>query len=180
MLIIKIPGKELFDDEKEEFTNEEPIVLEMEHSLVSLSKWESKWKKPFLGEDSKTDEETLGYVIAMTVTLNIPPEVYSRLTRENLAAINDYINDKMTATWFNERSQQDKSREIITSELIYHWMSSLKIPMECEKWHLNRLFVRLKIAGIKSSPPKKLSPTEAAMERRRINEENRKRFNSNG
>ena len=134
-------------------------VLQLEHSLVSISKWESKWHIPFLDGKDKTLEQIIDYVRCMTITQNVKPEVYNRLTEDNLKAINDYIENPMTATTFSDINQRP-SREIITSEIIYYWMVSFNIPFECQKWHLNKLLTLIKVCNIKNSPPKKMSRQE--------------------
>ena len=133
MLQITVPAVEYYDEAKNEFINKKEQTLQLEHSLVSLSKWESKWKKPFLGKGEKTSEETLDYVRCMTMTKNVDPEVYSRLTNANIQAINDYIGDSMTATTFSKAHGDRPSRETITSELIYYWMIAYNIPPEYQK-----------------------------------------------
>ena len=168
MLTIVIPLVESFDQEKQEFVDTKTFVLQLEHSLVSLSKWESKFEKPFLGKDDKTSDETLEYIQMMTLTPDVDPEVYNHLSNENVRAINEYINKKMTATWF-AREQKQQSREIITSELIYYWMVAMNIPFECQHWHLNRLLTLVKVCNIKNQPPKKMSRRDAANQQRSLN-----------
>lgn len=180
MLQIVIPGGEQFDEEKMEFINlGRDTVLQLEHSLVSLSKWESKWQKPFLSS-SKTKEETLDYIRCMTLTQNVKSEVYSRLTIQNLNEINDYINSPMTATTFYDERTGKKNKEIITSELVYYWMIALQIPFECQKWHLNRLLTLIHVCNIKNQPPKKMSKKEIMSRNAALNEARRKQLNSKG
>lgn len=167
MLTVKVLGIDYFDEENSTFITSEDVTLELEHSLVSLSKWESVWGKPFLGPDLKTTEETLSYIKAMSLTPNIAPEVFSRLSNSNLEEINEYISAKMTATSFIEK--QTKSREIVTSEVIYYWMISLNVPFSCETWHLNRLFTLLKVCSEKNSPKKKMSKREIAARNTSLN-----------
>lgn len=182
MLTIVIPGIELFDDLKQEFTTHGELTLELEHSLVSLSKWESIYQKPFLDPDEKSQEETIGYIKAMTLTPNIPEDAYERLTNDGIQQINDYISASMTATTFHEfpgRSQRP-NREKITAEIIYYWMISFNVPFECETWHLNRLFTLIRVANEKNSPPKKMSRREIAERNRQLNAQRRAQLNSKG
>lgn len=180
MLRITVPGDEFYDEELQEFVTRGDVVLDLEHSLVSLSKWESKHERPFLGVDDKTSEETLSYIQMMIQTPDFSPEVLSRLSRSNLEEINAYINSKQTATWFSESRTPPRSREVITAELIYYWMITMKIPMACETWHLNRLFTLIKICSIKSSKPEKLSRSELAARNKQLNEQRRKQLGTKG
>lgn len=180
MLSITIPGVELFDETTQQFVNSEDVALELEHSLISLSKWESEWEKAFLGPKPKTSEETLGYIESMTLTPNISPEVYLRLTQDNLKQINEYIEAKMTATWFSDTKNGKTSREIITAEIIYYWMIALNIPMSCETWHLNRLFTQIKVLNQKNTPAKKMTQQQAAAKQRELNEQRRAQHGSSG
>ncbi len=182
MLQIKIQPKEFWDEEKEEFvTKGVEQVLQLEHSLVSISKWESKWNKPFLNkkDDVKTTEQTLDYIKCMTITQNVKDETYNSLTVSDIEAINNYIAHPMTATTFNELNQSS-SREIITSELIYYWMISLNIPMECQKWHINRLLTLIRVCNIKNGPNKKVSKKELASKYASLNAARRQQLNSRG
>lgn len=180
MLILKVPGIELFDEKHQVFVTADSFVLELEHSLVSLSKWESKFEKPFLGSEEKTDEEVLAYIEAMILTKNYPPDVLSRLTKENLAQINDYIDAKMTATWFNDKQKPKNSREVITAELIYYWMFTFSIPIEVQHWHLNRLFTLIKIFSVKNAEPEKLSKRQILARNRELNEKRKAELGTKG
>ena len=186
MLIITIPESENFDNVKQEFVRTKESVLQLEHSLISLSKWESKWKAPFLEKDPpKTNEQTIDYIRCMTITQNVDPELYHRLPPEIFPQILEYIQDPMTATWFNEAKtvQTGKSKskpEVLTSEIIYYKMISHNIPMECQKWHLNRLITLIRVFNLKSSTPKKMNKKEMLDERRARNEARRKASNSKG
>lgn len=155
MLQITIPGREQFDESTQEFIYSKEQTLQLEHSLVSLSKWESKWNKPFLTNKAKTREETIDYIRCMTITQNVKPEVYYNLTQENLEEVYKYINAPMTATTFSEEESKKSNRRTTTSELIYYWMVALQIPFECQKWHLNRLITLIRICNIENQPPKK-------------------------
>lgn len=180
MLQITIPAIESWDEQKEEFiTTAKEQTLQLEHSLVSISKWESKWQKPFLSKTEKTYEEIMDYIKCMTITQNVNPKTYERLSVSNINAINDYIDAPMTATVFNDKSRST-SREIITSELIYYWMISYNIPMECQKWHINRLLTLIRVCTIKNTPPKKMSSREIANRYASLNASRRKKLNSRG
>ena len=179
MLKITIPAREYYDEVNNEFVETKEQTLQLEHSLVSLSKWESKWHKPFLSPDDKSSEEVIDYVKCMTITQNVKPEVYNYLTKGNLEDINNYIDNPMTATTFNSE-RKSPSREIITSEIIYYWMITLNIPFECQKWHLNRLLTLIKVCNIKSNPPKKMGRQELLNRNRALNEARRKQYNTRG
>ena len=185
MLQITIPAvvKEEFDEENNEFiytTVSKEQTLQLEHSLVSLSKWESKWCKPFLSKREKTDEEILDYIKFMTITQNVKPDVYLRLSNDNIEQINNYIDAPMTATTFSKDNTRGGSREIVTSELIYYWMIALNIPFECQKWHLNRLLTLVKVCNIKNAPPKKMSKRQTASRYAQLNAARKQQMNSRG
>lgn len=180
MLQITIPAREMWDERNNEFVYTNAQTLQLEHSLISLSKWESKWNKPFLSKESKTYEETLDYVKCMTLTQKVSPEVYANLTSENMQEIQNYIAAPMTATTFSEEKGTRGGREIVTSELIYYWMIALGIPLECEKWHLNRLLTLVKVCNIKNAPPKKMGKNSIMSRNTSLNAARRKRLNSKG
>lgn len=180
MLEIIIPGREHYDEKRNEFIYTQERVLRLEHSLVSISKWESKWHKPFLSNNEKTVDEIIDYVRCMTITQNVDIDVYNCLTEDNMRAINSYIDAPMTATTFNNMRNQASTREVITSEIVYYWMITFNIPFECEKWHLNRLLTLVKVCNLKSNPPKKMSKQEIVNRNKQLNAERRKRLNTNG
>lgn len=182
MLTIIVSEQELHDERTNEFIIMDSVVLELEHSLVSLSKWESKFRKPFLGPGEKTSDEIMGYIDAMVTSSNFTSDVYDRLSKANLDEINEYIASEQSATTFSE-SPQHRARgrsEIITSELIYYWMVSYNIPFECENWHLNRLFALLRICNIKNAKPKKMSRSEIANRNRDINAQRKAELGTKG
>jgi hypothetical protein len=183
MLTLTIPAKELFNDETQKFIYTKDQVIVLEHSLVSLSKWEQVWKKPFLGKERRTTEETIDYIRCMTITPDVPPEVFSGLSNDELGKISDYINDKMTATWFNEVPGAPKanSGESITAEIIYYWLIALQIDFQVQDWHLNRLLTLIRVVNIKNDPKKKLMPKrDAAQQQRMLNEERKVRLATKG
>lgn len=180
MLQITVPATELWDGSKQEFVTTKEQTLKLEHSLVSLSKWESKWCKAYFSKENKTDEEAIDYVRCMTLTQNVDPNIYRCLTNENIAQINEYIDAPMTATHFFEQNNKTPNRETITSELIYYWMIAQNIPFECQKWHINRLLTLIKVCSIKNQPAKKMSRGEIARRNSSLNAARRKRLNSKG
>ena len=179
MLVITIPGLEYFNEETNEFTYYDDVIIELEHSLVSISKWESNWCKPFLDGKDKTMEEIIDYVKCMTTTINVANDVYNRLTEANLIEINDYIGRPMTATTFRDE-KKPVGREIITSEIIYYWMVSYNIPFECQYWHLNRLLALIKVCNVKNSPPKKMSQRDILARNKALNDARKKEFGTRG
>ena len=180
MLRITIPAIELWDELKQEFVSREEQTLEMEHSLVSISKWESKWCKPFLGKGEKTDEEVRDYIHCMTLTPNVDPDLYNYLTNENYIQINEYIQAPMTATTFREDKQSRGGQKIITAEVIYSWMFSMQIPMECQYWHLNRLITQIRACSVMNQAPKKMSKREIMSQNAALNAARRQQLNSKG
>lgn len=179
MLQIRIPAVDQWDEVNEEFVSTKEQILTLEHSLVSISKWESKWQKPFLRKTPKTFEETVDYVRCMNMTQNVNPKVFSFLTVENMQQINAYIESPMSATTIRE-SPGRKGGEEVTSELIYYWMVAHGIPFECQKWHLNRLLTLIRICNIKNQPTKKQSRREILSQNAALNAARRKQLNSRG
>lgn len=183
MLTVEIPAAELYDQATQEFINTKPQTLRLEHSLVSLSKWEAKWHKPFLTKADKTDEEMLDYIRMMTITQNVDPGVYDVIPDDVFQQIGNYISNPMTATTFSDRHNRP-SREVITAEIIYHWMINFQIPIECQKWHLNRLLTLIKVCSIKNSKNGGKAPkmTKAELMRRNtaLNAARREKHNTTG
>lgn len=180
MLEIIIPGGELWDEKQETFISTKSQKLILEHSLVSISKWEAKWHKPFLSDKEKTYEETIDYIKCMTISQNIDSEVYKNVTSKIINEIKDYINDPMTATTVPKEKGAKPSREQVTSELIYYWMTELNIPVEFQKWHLNRLLTLIRVCEFKRTPPKKRSKREIMSMNAAINAARRQELNSKG
>lgn len=181
MLRIIIPEQELWDEKNQQFLKTKAQTLKIEHSLVSLSKWESKWCKAFLGKEEKNKEEIIDYIKCMTLTQNVNPNVYNLLTDKNIEDINAYIEAPMTAyKWYSDESGGKINKEQITAELIYYWMITLNIPFECQKWHLNRLLTLIRVINLKNSPPKKLSRSEIIARNQRLNKQRRAKLNSKG
>ena len=181
MLTITVPiSPEGWDETKQEFVEPKSQILQLEHSLISLSKWESKWQKPFYSKKEMTDEEALDYIKCMTLNKTVDPDVYNHLTRENIDDVMKYIGNPMTATTFRKDDKRQINREIITSELIYYWMIASNIPFECQKWHLNRLITLIRICSIKNSPPKKMNKREIMSRNTALNAARRKQMNTKG
>lgn len=180
MLEIFIPESEDFNEETQEFILVQGIKLTLEHSLKSISKWESKWKKPFLETEKLTDDEILDYIKCMTITKNVKDETYLRLSFDNIEKIKKYIEDPMTATTFKEDKRRGGKQEFITSELIYYWMVAQQIPFECENWNLNRLLVLIRICSIKNTPSKKMSKRDLAKNNAALNAKRKAQYNTKG
>lgn len=180
MLEITLPAYEGWDEKKQEFVSLKEQILRLEHSLVSLSKWESKYHKTFISKEPKTYEETLDYIKFMTLTQNVGAEVYDRLTSKDLEKINEYIADPMTATVIHDQSKGSANREVMTAEVIYYYMIALNIPVEFQKWHLNRLLTLIKMCNIKNSPPKKRSAQSVINHYAALNAARRQQLNSKG
>lgn len=182
MLHLVIPEREYFDDEKQEFISIPEQSLNLEHSLVSISKWESKWQKPFLGEKERTYEEFVDYIKCMTLDENVNEETYSHLTKQEIDQVLKYVDDKMTATWFNEHDQKKGGRggQAITSELVYYWMVAFQIPFTCETWHFNRLLTLIRICEVKNQPSKKMKKKDILKSNAALNEARRNKFGSRG
>lgn len=180
MLKIVIPPREGFDNDKQEFVHFPGQTLHLEHSLVSISKWEAKYHKPFLGKDKKSNKELVDYVKCMTITQNISDETYSFLTAENFTEINAYIGDSMTATWFTNLDKATHSSEQITSELIYYWMIACEIPFECQRWHLNRLMTLIRVCNAKNGKQKKMSKADTLKRNASLNAARRAKLHTKG
>lgn len=173
MKTIIIPKSEYYDQAKNEFVYIDETVLKLEHSLLALSEWEAKWKKPFFTQKSRTIGEMRDYVRCMTIGKKAPEIVYASISIDLLKDIFEYVNDSRTATWINERKPMGgmpgSRNQVITSELIYYWMVAAQVPFEAEKWHLSRLFMLLRICSIKSQPSKKMSKNEVLRQHAALN-----------
>lgn len=180
MLTITIPDLELWDEEKEQFVTIKGSTLQLEHSLVSMSKWESKWHKSYLNTKEKTPEETVDYIRCMTITQNVNPLLYPNIPEKEVQKIIDYIEDPMTATTISDDKKNPGRQEIITSELIYYWMTAFNIPQEYQKWHLNRLITLIRVCERKNRTPEKKSPKEVAKSYAALNKARRSKLHSKG
>lgn len=185
MLEIRVDGQELYDEKNNTFIKTPPTILQLEHSLISISKWEAKWHKPFIqSSDNMNRDEIIYYIKCMTISPgNVKDEVYLTLSQDNINSIIVYIKDPMTATWFKEEKQKSRSREIITSELIYYWMIALQIPFECQKWHLNRLLTLIRVCNAKneeSSNKPKMGTRELMSRNAALNAQRRAKLHTKG
>jgi len=175
--------KEMFDEFKQEFIPPiklPEVTLELEHSLVSLSKWEAKWEIPFLGDATKTEEQTLDYIRCMTMNDGVPEEVYGRLSNDDIRIVSEHINSKMSATWFADKPSAPGRKEVITAEVIYYWLIALTIPFECQNWHLNKLLTLIKVCNQKNAPEKKMSRSELIARNRELNASRQKQHKTTG
>ena len=180
MLTITLEETELYDEETSTFTTLSGVTLELEHSLISLSKWESKHNVPFLTDKERTSDQIIDYLGMMIITPGIDPAIIHRCSTKDLETIQNYIDAKQSATTFMETPGRGGPKEVITAELIYFWMVNFGIPFECQHWHLNRLFALIRICNIKNSDQKKLSPAEIAARNRQLNAERKKELNTTG
>lgn len=183
MLELTIPKQSLFNNDTQEFVEIKETKLKLEHSLLSLKKWESRWHKPFLVDAEKTLPEIIDYIYCMSLDRNVDQEIYKYLTNENISRVVEYIKNPMTATTFSGNTlvgAQRYSKETITAEIIYYWMVALRIPVEFEKWHLNQLLTLIKVVNIKNGGDKKMSPKEAAAQRKALNAKRRAKYNTKG
>jgi len=180
MLSIVVIGEELFDEETNEFSTVGDVVLEFEHSLVSLSKWEAKHEKPFLGKTEKSKEETFDYLKCMVLTPDVPDEVFLHLSQDNVDEINRYLESKQSATTFSNLPKERGQSETITAELIYYWLVTFRIPFECQHWHLNKLFSLIRVCSVKNAPPKKMSKSEMIANRSKLNAQRKAAMGTRG
>ena len=184
MFPLDIPEREFFDDKKQEFIYVKPMRIYLEHSLLSISKGEAKWKTPFLTKQEFTYKESIEYIKCMTVTSCVPENAYLAISQADIRAVWKYIDDEMTATWFNDQKEgmpKSKRRsQAVTSELVYYWMVSYGIPFTCEKWHFNRLLTLIRICDIKNTPSKKMKNKDILAQNRALNAERRKRLGTKG
>lgn len=177
MLQIKIDGVEMFDEQTNAFVTIKPTILNLEHSLIAMAKWESKWHKPFLS-NNHTSEEVLDYIRCMSIK-PVGIDTIKALSKEQIDMITEYIDDPMTATTFRDNRSSSQS-QFITNELIYYYMTANNIPFECEKWHINRLLTLIRVCSIKNSPSKKMSKHDILARNKALNAERLKRYNTNG
>lgn len=180
MLKLEIPKMDFWDASKQEFVYIDATSLSIEHSLVSISKWEAKWHKPFYTKDKKTSEELIDYIKCMTVSQNINPLLYDFLPEWAMNKIVDYMKDPMTATTVKELNNNSGSNKTLTSEVIYYYMIAFNIPFECQKWHINRLMTLIKVCNAKNTPPKKMGKAESLRRRNAMNEARKKKLGTTG
>lgn len=186
MLQLIVPSGEYFDETDSSFVYVNEQRLQLKHSLVSISKWEAKWGRAFLSTTPKTSEQTMDYIVCMTITQNVNPLTYSQITNAQIGEIADYINHPMSATVLpGETNTSTKiiapvKQDVITSELIYYYMTALNIPFECQKWHLNRLLTFIKVCSVKTAPKEKMSKGDLLRRNRELNKERQEKLNTKG
>ena len=181
MLQLRIDDAELFDERTMRFITVKGQTLQLEHSLVSISKWEAKWKKPFMSPNPKTQEETVDYIRFMTITQNVNPVVYELITKDHIDQVMAYIEDPMTATTIKNKEGKGMSRQIITSEVVYYYMTAFQIPFDpCQKWHFNRLMTLIRVCDEKNTPPKKMSRGQTARSNHSLNAARRAKMHTKG
>lgn len=180
MLVLELGGREYFDEKESRFIQKKPTVVKLEHSLKAISKWESKWKKPFLSNKEVTREQTIDYIRCMEITNMVDPDIFNYVTPTQIEQVDAYIRDEMTATTINRRGPQRPSREIITSEVIYFWMIQHGIPPEYDKWHLNRLLTLIEVCIIKGGPQQKMGRKEQMAQQRALNAARQAKYKTKG
>lgn len=187
MIEITIPKGQIVDDETGNvYRAEKDWTLVLEHSLISVQKWEAKWHVAFLNRGTRTFEQTIDYLRCMTLTPNVPEEIYYCIPEKEMKKVLDYVDDPMTATRVNDDSESQRGfgrkigREVVTAEVIYYWMISLNIPAEYKKWHLNQLLTLIRVINAKNQPKKKRRMKDVLEEYRAINEANKARFHTEG
>lgn len=180
MLQLQFPDTEFYDEQNEKFITIKGQTIQLEHSLVSISKWEARWKKPFLVREGHTREETIDYIRCMTITQNVNPLLYQLLTSDQITKVNQYIDDPMTATTISKQEGKGASSKIITSEEIYYAMVAYQIPFECQRWHFNRLMMLIRVCDEKNKPKKKMRKGEIAKRNRSLNAARRARLGTRG
>lgn len=177
MLEVTVYMDESYDEEQEKFVGTNPVRVRLEHSLVTVSKWEAVWEESFLNKDDKTHQQTVSYLAIMLKDKNLPGEIFRKLVEKHVPEVNEYITSKQTATTVPSTPDAEKDREIVTAELIYYWMIELGIPMECQHWHLNRLLMLIRVVNFKKNPKK--TKTTAA-DRRALNRARRQKLGTRG
>lgn len=180
MFHVEIPDREFFDEGQMRFVKIEGGSFDIEHSLAAIAEWESKWKVPFLSGKKRTLEESLDYIRCMTLTPGVSTALYKNLDNKTLEAINKYIDDKHTATTIKQNSPKKRSNELITSEVIYYWMTTFNIPWECERWNLNRLLTLIEVCSVKGAPQKKMKNRDILAQNRALNNARRAQYGTRG
>ena len=180
-LTITVQERDLFDPKTNLFISVKPQKIVLEHSLLSISKWESKWHKAYLSQEPKTEEESIDYIRTMCIyPKEVDDNVFLAFTPDDVKRISYYIADPMTATTFNHQDKRP-SREIITNELVYFWMANFRIPFDpCERWHFNRLMTLIEVASTKNQPPKKMSMRDIMSQNTALNAQRRAKFKTKG
>lgn len=182
MLELHLPETEFFDRANSKIIRVPEVTLHLKHSLLTLSKWETIWEIPFLGEGKKTTEQLYSYVNIMAGG-DLDELTLSRLTSEHYEKLNAYLSSKQSATWFSESPNQRRSTQTVTSELIYFWMTTYNIPFECENWPFPRLMNLIRIASIKNDPDagkKKRNKSQMLSERAMLNKKRREQYGTTG
>lgn len=178
--MLELGGREYFDEKESRFIQKKPTVVKLEHSLKAISKWESKWKKPFLSNKEVTREQTIDYIRCMEITNQVDSDIFNYVTPAQIEQVDAYIQDAMTATTINRKGPQRPSREVITSEVIYFWMIQHGIPPEYDKWHLNRLLTLIEVCSIKGGPQQKMGRKEQMAQQRALNAARQAKYKTKG
>lgn len=187
MFVINL-GDELFDEETNTFLHPVGKKLHLEHSLLSISKWEAEWEIPFLNTD-KTSEQSLSYIKCCVLDDDFDELLLNTLSDKNILDFNAYLSKGMTAKKIidlrsslsqKRKSRRPASQKALTSEDIYYSMIQFHVWKECEEWPLQRLLSLLQLCSLKSNSTGEMSKSDQAKFYREENARRKAKYHTNG